>query len=160
MLTIKSSRDAVADVKRRLEAGKLTLDEAADALLAATGQLGRTHGTYTEKQLARRNRLDRQRLPRMQHDDVPDEVSQYLVDQRLDGLVAVAGLKPIEEICFRLRFSNMTPREITQILGIGRRRTELHLKQARRKMIQVYKEGPYAGWFEVYLSEVRRGRHS
>ncbi|MCX6346177.1 MAG: hypothetical protein NT018_14085 [Armatimonadetes bacterium] len=160
ILTIKSRKDAVAEVKRRLETGKLTLEQAADALLAATDHLGRTHGTYTEVQLARRSRLEKKHSPFMQHDDIPEEVNQHLLSQRLDGLIDVAGLKPIEEICFRLHFSNMTPREIAQMLGIGRRRTELHLRLARRKLRQVYREGPYAGWFEVYLSEVRRGRHS
>jgi len=150
----------IAMIAALVEAGLTDVEEAADALLESDYALGRKHGVFTAVRLARRMRLEAERLPALHENAIPEEVQTYLVEQRTDELVQLARLGPMQEICFRLCASGLSVRQTASVLGIGRRRVELHLRSARRRVKAVYHEGPYAGWYEVYLSEVRRGRGS
>lgn len=141
-----------------VESGIISAEEAADAVLESANALGRARGAFTTHQLARRARLDVERLPILREDDIPCEVVDEIVEQRVDELVALAGLSPMQEICFRLCVDGLSTRQSAIRLGIGRRRVQMHLRAARHRVQAVYDEGPYAGWYEVYLSEVRRGR--
>jgi len=141
-----------------VESGMMTVEEAADAALESENALGWRRGAFTTVQLARRMRLETGRLPILCKDDIPKEVMDEVVGQRVDELVTLARLRPMQEICFRLCVEGLSIRQSARILGIGRRRVEMHLRAARHRVQAVYDEGPYAGWYEVYLSEVRRGR--
>jgi DNA-directed RNA polymerase specialized sigma24 family protein len=74
----------------------------------------------------------------------------------LDDLIDVSGLTAFQEIVFRLRFAGMKIKDIARDLDLAPSRTALALKNARRKVRAAYEEGRYAGWYEVYLSEVNR----
>lgn len=148
----------VSSIVECVRIGMVEEGEAVDAILEAAHLLGRNNGVYTDAQLARRERNDRRRAPLAEPAGVSEEVNEYLIKRRTDELVELANLKPMEEICLRLCICGLTARETASALGLGRHRVEVNLRVARRKVRRVFKGGPYAGWYEVYLSEIRRGR--
>jgi DNA-binding NarL/FixJ family response regulator len=138
--------------------GLIELEEAANILLSAAAGLGHKSGVYTQVQLDRKIRNENNRLPETDECAVPSETAEYLLERQLDDLLDVSGLTTFEEIIFRLRFTGMTMKDIAGELGLDPLRTVLALKTARRKVRTAYEEGKYAGWYEVYLSEVNRTR--
>jgi DNA-directed RNA polymerase specialized sigma24 family protein len=135
---------------------KLSLDQSADGALEAAGTLYWRHGIYTEARLARKIRREDRRRPSTHIGPQPDQTASFAVERRLDDLVNVARLTAIEEICFRLCYAGRGPRSISSGLGLPCRTVRRRLKSARKKLVRAYSEGPYAGWHEVYLSEVHR----
>lgn len=136
--------------------GLIELEEAANVLLSAAAGLGHRNGAYTQVQLDRKIRNENKRLPLIDEYAVPSETMEYLVKRQLDDLVDVSRLTAFQEIVFRLRFAGMKNKDIANNLGLDPSRTALALKIARRKVKAAYEEGKYAGWYEVYLSEVNR----
>lgn len=131
-------------------------EAAADALLKAAGVLGRAHGIYTSSELQRKIRLEDKRLPLLPPRGLPPEVIDGLVDQRIEELIDVSGLTIRQEIIFRLRACGLSIKLISATLKIRPRRTAAILRAAQGKVRRAYREGRYAGWYEVYLSEVNR----
>jgi len=82
----------------------------------------------------------------------------YLVLRQIDLLIDVSRLTLRQEIIYRLYTGGLKRREIAIALGVGIERVALCLRAARYKLRAAYREGRYAGWYEVYLSEVRRRR--
>ena len=134
----------------------LDLEQAADALLEAAGLLGRESGAYTHKQLMRKIRLEERRLPKLEEFELPAEAADYLVESVIGELVDVARLTALQEICYRLHASGLSVRRISATLRIKRQVIAAHLGAARRKVRAAARQGRYAGWYEVYLSEVNR----
>ncbi|MCE5200114.1 MAG: hypothetical protein ABFD54_12190 [Armatimonadota bacterium] len=141
-----------------VEAGEIDLEQAADTLLKATDAIGKESGIYTEAQLNRKMRLEQDRALVMPEDGLPDEVSDYLFESCLDDLIDVSRLTSIQEICFRLHLGGFDCRSISKALGRSHKSVATYLREARRKLQAACEEGIYAGWYEVYLSEVRRSR--
>lgn len=150
--------DFTTQIESLIEMGLIDLETAADACLEATGALSRDHGILTSRQLERKIRNEPKYCPSSDLTAIPKEVDSYLLSSSTDELVELANLRPMEEICLRLRIAGLNMKESASLLGIGRRRVAMHLRIARRKAINVFFDGPYAGWYEVYLSEIRRGR--
>lgn len=138
------------------ECGLIDLEDASDILLSSSSALGYKRGAYSQRQLDRKIRNEQRRLPRIDEFGIPSEVSEYLLNRQIDELVDVGNLTALQEIIFRLCASGLTCTEIAKKFGLSRRRTYIALKIARRKVRVAYEEGKYAGWYEVYLSEVRR----
>ncbi|MHB9036255.1 MAG: hypothetical protein ACYC64_06280 [Armatimonadota bacterium] len=138
--------------------GVIELEEVSDILLANVGGLGREGGTYTQAQLERKMRDEQARLPRIEECGVPSEVTDYLLERRLDDLIDVSKLTALQEICLRLCVAGLKRKDLAATLGLTPARTALALRIARRKVRVAYDEGKYAGWYEVYLSEVNRTR--
>lgn len=134
----------------------LDLEQAADDLLEAAGLLGRETGAYTHKQLMRKMRLEEHRVPKLDEFALPAEVADYLVESLMDELVDAARLSAMQEICYRLHASGLSVRRISATLRIKRQVIAAHLGIARRKVQRAVRQGRYAGWYEVYLSEVNR----
>lgn len=132
------------------------LEAEADRLLRSAGALGRREGIYTAVQLNRKIRQELRRIPEMDGCSTSSDVLDYLAQSRLDDLVSVSGLTAMQEIVFRLRASGLDCRDISATLGIKHEALAGHLRQARWKVRASCKQGRYAGWYEVYLSEVNR----
>ncbi len=131
-------------------------EAAADALLKAAGVLGRANGIYTAKALQRKIRLEDKRLPPLPECGLPPEVLDRLIDQRIEELADVSRLSIKQEIVFRLRACGLSIKLISATLKIRPRRAAAILRAAQRKVRRAYHDGRYAGWYEVYLSEVNR----
>lgn len=150
--------DFTEQISDLLEMGLIDIETAADAYLEAAAALSKDQGILTSRQLERRIRNEHKYCPSMDLTGVPAEVESYLLSRSTDELIELANLRPMEEICLRLHISGLNIKELSSMLGIGRRRVAMHLRIARRKAVQIFNDGPYAGWYEVYLSEIRRGR--
>ena len=153
-----SSPDAVITESNSKAPGHDELEGAADAILEAAGALSGRNGIYTKSRLERKIRNDHRRAPRVSECEVPQDVIQYLLERQIDDLVEASGLTALQEIVFRLYAGGLTCRDMEATLGIKHRAIATRLRAARRKVRAAYNQGRYAGWYEVYLSEVRRGR--
>lgn len=131
-------------------------EAAADALLARAGALGREAGIYTEVQLSRKIRLERGRLPDLAEPGIAPEMVEHLVREQENELVEVSRLTLRQEMVYRLARAGLGIRCISATLGIGKQRAAARLRAAKRKIRAAVREGRYAGWYEVYVSEVNR----
>ncbi len=132
------------------------MEKAADALLEAAGVLGHTSGIYTRARLDRKMRNERRHMRRLSECEVPEEVIDRLVEQHLDDLVDASSLSASDETIFRLYLGGSSCRDMAATLGIKHQAIAFRLRRAIRKVRTSYREGRYAGWYEVYLSEVNR----
>jgi len=146
----------VADLLAGNCEGIIQLEDAADALLMAHGALGKAFGIYTQAQIDRKIRDERERIPTISEAGVSREVLSYLVDRQVDDLIDAAGLNALQEVIFRLYLTGLDCASMAATLGIKRRAMARRLRVVRRKVGKAYVEGKYAGWYEVYLSEVKR----
>ena len=157
-MTTDSLLDALNTCGNSQAPGRKELEEAADALLRTAGALSRRNGIYTKSQLERKTRNDHRRAPRVSACELPQDVVDYLFERQIDDLLEASGLTALQEIVFRLCAGGLTCSDIAATLGIKHRAIAIRLRAARRKVRWAYNQGRYAGWYEVYLSEVRRGR--
>lgn len=133
-----------------------SFEGAADALLEAAGALGRKPGAYTEAQLARKMRDEQARLPRIEETSLPSDLVNFLAERWIEDLIDASGLTVRQEIIIRMHLSGMDCEKIASALGRRRQSVLVLLREARRKLQATYADGRYAGWYEVYLSEVNR----
>ncbi|NLN75846.1 MAG: hypothetical protein GX139_06010 [Armatimonadetes bacterium] len=142
-----------------LDQSKLSYEEMellSDELLAGCVRLGKASGIYTQAQLDRKVRNERKRIERVTEDCASAPMIESVIDSQLNDLIDAAGLNAIEEIVCRLYVAGFTGRRIAQVLGIRRRVVKQRLRIVKRRIRAAYLQGPYAGWYEVYLSEVNR----
>jgi len=136
--------------------GEAELEIAADEIIRSNITASRKRGVYTSLQLARKIRDEARREWEFDEFAVPGEVIEYLAARMLDDLIEAARLNSLQEIIFRLRLDGLSVRFIAATLSINPKRTAYHLGKAERRIRAAYAEGRYAGWYEVYLSEVNR----
>lgn len=134
------------------------LETTADILLQGAGVLGRPDGIYTQKQIIRKIRNEQQHMPRLDECELPPEMASYIFQRQIDDLIDAANLTQVQEIIYRLFTGGLKCAEIARTLKIRRQIVFAHLKSARGKIKAAYKDGIYAGWLEVYLGEIRRGK--
>jgi DNA-binding CsgD family transcriptional regulator len=131
-------------------------EEVADSLLIAIGATGRRSGIYTARQLRRRIYKEHAHLPMISEVGMPPEVVDYLFYRQIEELIDTAGLTVREEIVFRLYLCGFSRSQTAAAIKRSRWTAARLLGQARAKLQAAYAEGRYAGWYEVYLSEVNR----
>ena len=130
------------------------LEKAADELLAQHVTLGRR--IYSQAQLDRKIRNEDKRLPRLAEMGVCADTVDSLLERRLEEMVDAARLTALQEIIYRLYVAGFSCRRTASMIGIRQRLLERRLRTVKRKVRAAYNEGRYAGWYEVYLSEVNR----
>ena len=159
MAVAEETQQQVNSTNIRIEVllgGEMDMEEAADALLESAGAIGREHGIYTDRQLFRKMRDEHERIPAIDEHAVSPDVENYLFDMQLEELIDLANLTPLQEICLRLRAGGLSLTKIAKFLGINGNTMAAHLRIAQRRVRSASREGKYAGWYEVYLSEIRR----
>jgi len=134
------------------------LEEEADALLGRLLIFGRNSGVYSNTQLNRKIRNEQKCLPEFVEHGVSGEVMDYLVEAQINDMIDAANLTALQEIIYRLYVSGLDIRHIATVLGKKTRIIYGRLETIKRRVRTAYQEGRYAGWYEVYLSEVRRGK--
>ncbi|MGQ9764974.1 MAG: sigma factor-like helix-turn-helix DNA-binding protein [Armatimonadota bacterium] len=132
------------------------LESLADRLLASSGALQRGTGVYMTRQLRRRIRYENTRLPGCRQPGLPSEVTDYLFYQQVEELIEASSLSFREELVFRLYLYGFSMRETAEMINRSRAVVRRLIAQARHKLQAAYAQGRYAGWYEVYLSEVNR----
>lgn len=115
-------------------------------------------GIYSNAQLQRKIRDEQKRLPELTEKSIPDETVEYLVQAQINDLIDAANLTVIQEIIYRLYISGTEVRYIATACGRKSKTIFKQLKVIKRKITAAHEEGIYAGWYEVYLSEINRGR--
>lgn len=132
------------------------MEREADALLGRCVMLGSDSGVYAQNQLDRKMRDEQKRMPLLTECGVTDEMVDYLVERQMEDLIDAASLTAFQEIIYRLHVSGFSVKRIAAALGIRRGTTEQRLRKVKRRVRAAYEQGRYAGWYEVYLSEVNR----
>jgi len=144
---------ADSSVSRKVQ---VELERRADELLGRCVELGAASGIYSRTALERKMRDERKRIPVVDEGGVSERMLEYLIERQLDELIDAAGLTVIEEIVYRLRVAGFSRNRMATALGIGRTTIDRRLRSVKRKVKTAYEQGKYAGWYEVYLSEVNR----
>lgn len=132
------------------------LEAEGDCLLKSAGALGRHTGIYTAKQLRRKVREELRRMHSLEEGGVCPDVIEYLAQARLEDLIAASRLTAVQESVLRLRAVGLSCRDIAVATGVRHEVLAGHLRQARSKVRAAIRQGRYAGWYEVYVSEVNR----
>jgi len=132
------------------------LEKIADDLLSAHACMGRENGIYTQIQLDRKIRRDYARTPEIDEYEISSELVEQLTQRKIDDLIEASRLTFVQELIFRLYLGGLSCRNIQATLKTQRRTIADQLRIAKRKVRMSYSEGRYAGWYEVYLSEVNR----
>ena len=87
---------------------------------------------------------------------LPPDLVDYLVERWIDELIDLSRMSTRQEIVLRLHLCGFDSLEIAATLKCRHQTVVVLLRDARRKLQATYAEGRYAGWYEVYLSEVNR----
>lgn len=111
---------------------------------------------YTETQLTRRINRDWKLAPKLREAQPSRELLSILHDTYLNGLLDAAELTPRQEMCFKMYAAGFTYTEIAETFQVFRREVAQHIRTAKQKLRGAYKRDLYAGWYEVYLSEINR----
>jgi len=132
------------------------LEQAADKLLSQHLVLGSDSGVYSQAQIDRRTREQDKRMPRMSECGISADMTDALLERRIEELTDAANLTALQEIIYRLHVAGFSPRGIASAVGLRFGSVRWRLREVKRKIRRAYEEGIYAGWYEVYLSEVSR----
>lgn len=129
------------------------LEDAADRLLQRTGLLSKRRGLKTERQLRYKIRKETYNKPQLLN---PSHCDDEILQNIYSELAHFAELSPLEFMAFGLYLFGCTFREIAINLKISRSRAHRIVRHSRHILRKAYKNYPYTGWYEVYLSETRR----
>ncbi len=132
-----------------------SLEEMSDELLKKFGK-DSSPRAYSESHIKRMIRRDEKRAPELDESRISEEIIEIAVELQLNDLISAANLSTIQELYFRLHAGGMGVRKIAATLRINHRTVALQLSAAQARIRAAYREGKYAGWYEVYLSEVNR----
>lgn len=138
------------------EGGIIGLEQAADALLAAYNMLGKDNGIYTDAQLNRKMRREARRLPELDETGFSEDTISYVEQLQIEELSELAELTPMQDICYKLHCNQLSLKETAAMLGLSYQVVSHHLSEAKLRIKRVCKEGRFAGWYKIYLSEVNR----
>lgn len=129
------------------------LEEAADNLLAEISDGPRV---YTEHALARKIRLEHERIATEETDELetPVVALDYLLVKQVRLMIESAKLTKLQAAVLSLILYGWDPADVAERFGISYDRA---LRLLRIAMMRVERGGsPYDGLYEVYWSEVHR----
>lgn len=134
------------------EKARIDLEEVADRLLAETHGPGRR--AYTERQLARKIRLEDRRMIEVEETSLPTVVVDYILREHARLLVSSAVLSKLQAAVLTLSIRGLRPIDIAAEFGVPYWLVDRALRQARARLMDG--SSPYEGLYEVYWSEVHR----
>jgi hypothetical protein len=127
----------------------------ADNLLRSAGAICYYGGTWTQAQLNRKIREQDSYLPDIEVKNCCD-ADDMVFSSMYTRLAKAANLNPLYTEVFRMHINGFSGNEISRALKIGRLRTFRIISRCKYKLQKVYQSDPYAGWYNVYLSEINR----
>lgn len=158
-ILMHSSKSLVNPSQSLITASNLTdadIEQLADEMLAGCVRFGATSGIYTQLQLDRKVRRERKRVQVVAEDCACAPMIESVVGSQLNDLIDAARLNSMEEIICRFYVAGFTGKRMAEMLGVKRSVVKQRLRIIKRRIRAAYLQGPYAGWYEVYLSEVNR----
>ncbi|MDO8682389.1 MAG: hypothetical protein Q7N50_02770 [Armatimonadota bacterium] len=145
-------RDGVSQVENGVM--KVSLEDAADGMLADCEFMPGDTQLFTERQLIRKIKRDIARAPAAEPEGIPNEVAEYLIDRHISLLLKNARLTKFQRRVYSLYLRGGSPSEIARESGISRQRVANAILTARQEVSA--RRNKYAGLHEVYWKEVRR----
>ncbi|MEN6371123.1 MAG: LuxR C-terminal-related transcriptional regulator [Armatimonadota bacterium] len=136
----------------RYSADRQMLEEAADELLREAA--GGRKRVYTEKQLARKIRLESKRIPDAGECCLPTEALDYLLRKQIKLMIDCSRLSKLQAAVLFMILEGYSLTEIAQNYDISYDSVRRALRIARNKLSR--RSSPYDGLYEVYWSEVHR----
>lgn len=130
-------------------------ERAADDLLKSAGSVRSNGRIWTQIQLNRKMRLENSRIPDLEVTDYCDDDDIVFMSMYF-RLANMAKLNPMWTEIFRMHIIGCTAVEIAHILNIGRLRVCRIIRRCTIRLKKAYMADPYAGWYNVYLEEMRR----
>ncbi len=126
-------------------------DETADQLL-----MDESDGTrvYTERQLARKIRLEDRRIPEMDETAIPKLAADYLVRKQLAQMAHSATLSKAQAALLALAVEGWSPVDISRRFDIPYDEVLRRLRIIRKRLQSG--GSPWDGLYEVYWQEVHR----
>lgn len=137
-----------------LEKAVEDFEERADNLIAEIGEQ-REIRVYTEAGLLRKMRREQTRPVERRESMLPDDAYDYLLLAYIRDLIASPQLTSQERLALILSTTGWRQSDAAILIGVRRARYQRIMRSARKK-VERYASNPYAGWYEVYLSEVNR----
>jgi hypothetical protein len=131
------------------------LERTVDDILRALGT-ARKHGVYSEAGLARKIRRESAVDVEVEQSGLPGEVCDYLFRAHVRELISTPGLTSRQRLALLLQAGGHSCGQAAETMGISRTSYCRVLERARARFERF--RDPYAGWYEVYLSEVGRGK--
>lgn len=128
-----------------------TIEEVADELLLQDGSDVRV---YTERQLARKMRLEKDRLQDVEETAIPVEAADYLVRRQVELMTESGGLTKLQSAVLAHVIDGWQLIDIARHYGMGLDRLK---RQYRIALERIERGGsPWDGLYEVYWREVHR----
>jgi DNA-directed RNA polymerase specialized sigma24 family protein len=121
----------------------------------ALQQRQRSIRTYSESQLFRKIRDEKQRWPVVDEDTPSEQMCRHVRIRHLAALMKAAKLTPVQRKAFILCLNGASVRDLANILRISGPRVYRLLSVMRRKLSNA-RTDRYYGLHEVYWQEVRR----
>jgi len=141
--------------RRRKYLSRVHKERIADNLLRTTGEIHSYGGIWTQAQLNRKIREQNNYLQDLEIGNCHD-ADDVVFNSMYARLAKKADLNPLYTEVFRMHINGFTAVEISRTLQIGRLRTSRIIAKCAARLKQVYQSDPYAGWYNVYLSEINR----
>lgn len=132
---------------------RILLEEAADILLREAADDERKR-VYTERQMARKMRLESKRILEAGECCLPTEVTDYLLKKQIRLMIDCSRLSKLQAAVLCLTVEGHSLGEIAGNFEIPYDSVQRALRVARRKLSR--NNSPYDGLYEVYWSEVHR----
>ncbi|MEN6521256.1 MAG: sigma factor-like helix-turn-helix DNA-binding protein [Armatimonadota bacterium] len=136
----------------RHPADRLLLEEAADEMLRE--EAGGRKRVYTEKQLARKIRLESKRIPDAGECCLPAEALDYLLRKQISLMIDCSRLSKLQAAVLFMVSEGYSLTEIAKDFDISYDSVRRALRTARSRLSR--NNSPYDGLYEVYWSEVHR----
>jgi hypothetical protein len=134
--------------------GELWTDDAAEVDLRDDRFLDGVR-IYSERDLVRKIKKEMQRLPNVGPDDLPDEVTEYLIDRHIESVIRGVALSGLQTSVYTMHLRGFTVNDIARQLRVSRQRVSSVILQVKRA-VAARRNDKYAGLYEVYWREVNR----
>ena len=131
---------------------RIELEEAADRIITELGDSRQR--IYSERQLARKIRLEEARMSEVEETSLPPLAVDYIIHEQARLLISAAKLNKLQGAVLILVLEGFSVIDISCKFSIPCCLVERELRRARNRIKRA--RSPYDGLYEVYWSEVHR----